>query len=93
MPHLVNEAKAADFGHVDVNEGNIDELERMSCEDIFAAREQIYRDDYRRMPGLDELCARYGDKTNRQVYMLNRDLEHKWMDMHERETGIRIPLD
>jgi hypothetical protein len=78
---------------LDVNEGNIDELERMSCEDIFAAREQIYRDDYRRMPGLDELCARYGDKTNRLVYMLNRDLEHKWMDMHERETGIRIPLD
>ena len=92
MMETVHEARKTAM-KLDVNEGNIDELERMSCEDIFAAREQIYRDDYRRMPGLDELCARYGDKTNRQVYMLNRDLEHKWMDMHERETGIRIPLD
>jgi len=78
---------------LDVNETNIDELERMGCEDIFAAREQTYRDDYRRMPGLDELCSRYGDTANRRIYMLNRDLEQKWYDMHARETGIRIPLD
>jgi len=45
------------------------------------------------MPHFDELCARYGDLNGRKVYMLPRDLEQKWMDMHERETGIRIPPD
>jgi hypothetical protein len=25
--------------------------------------------------------------------MLPRDLEQKWMDMHERETGVGIPPD
>jgi len=78
---------------LDVNESNIDELERMSCENIFAAREQAYRDDYRRFPGLDEVCSRYGDKDGLNVYMLNSDLEQKWNDMYARETGIQIPLD
>ena len=78
---------------LDVNETNIDELEKSSCEAIFAEREQVYREDYRRMPGLDELCEHYGDRTNRQVYMLRRDLEQKWMDMHARATGISIPID
>jgi len=78
---------------LDVNEANIETLENSSCDAIFAEREQIYREDYRRMPGLDELCERYGDPTNRQVYMLRRDLEQKWMDMHARATGTSIPLD
>jgi len=25
--------------------------------------------------------------------MLPRDMEQKWMDMHERKTGVKIPLD
>jgi hypothetical protein len=78
---------------LDVNEANIDQLESSSCEAILAERERTYREDYRRMPSLDELCARYGDPTSRKVYMLSKDLEQKWMDMHARETGVRIPLD
>ena len=78
---------------LDVNEANIDALEQSSCDAIFAERAHAYREDYRRMPGLDELCERYGDRTNRQVYMLRRDLEQKWMDVHARATGISIPID
>lgn len=78
---------------LDVSEANIDHLERLSCEEIFAEREQVYRDDYRHMPGLDELCERYGDQDNRKVYMLAKDLEHKWMDRHAQAMGIRIPID
>jgi hypothetical protein len=78
---------------LDVHEGNIDALESASCEEIFAKQERLYREDYRRMPSFEELCARYGDRSGRKVYMLPRDLEQKWMDMHERETGIKIPLD
>jgi hypothetical protein len=78
---------------LDVNEANIDALENSSCDAIFAEREKVYREDYRRMPGIDELCEAYGDPTNRQVYMLRRDLEQKWMDMHAHAAGISIPLD
>jgi hypothetical protein len=78
---------------LDVHEGNIDELESTSCEEIFARRERLYRENYGRMPSLEELCARYGDPAGRKIYMQPRDLEQKWMDMHASETGIPIPLD
>ncbi len=78
---------------LDVHEGNIDELERSSCEEILAKQDRLYREDYGRMPSFEELCARYGDPDGRKIYMQARDLEGKWMDMHERETGIKIPLD
>jgi hypothetical protein len=78
---------------LDVNETNIDQLETSSCEEIFAEQERQYQDDYRRVPSLDELCSRYGDLTNRKVYMMSRDVEGKWLDMHERETGTKTPID
>jgi hypothetical protein len=43
------------------------------------------------MPSLEEICERYGEPNSRKVYMLPRDLEQKWMDLHERETGVTIP--
>jgi hypothetical protein len=78
---------------LDVHEGNIDALENASCEDIFAEQQRLYREDYQRMPSFAELCDRYGDPAGRKVYMLPRDLEQKWMDLHARETGVRTPLD
>jgi hypothetical protein len=78
---------------LDVHEANIDQLENSSCDAIFAEREELYREDYRRMPSFEELCGRYGDPDGRKVYMLSRDLEQKWQDMHARETGLKIPLD
>jgi hypothetical protein len=45
------------------------------------------------MPSLEELCERYREPDGRKVYMLPRDLEQKWIDMHERETGVKIPPD
>ena len=43
-------------------------------------QERVYREDYRRMPSFEELCARYGDRSCRKVYILPRDIEQKWMD-------------
>jgi hypothetical protein len=40
------------------------------CGKIFAEQERIFRDGYRRMPLLEELCARHGDRAARKVYML-----------------------
>jgi hypothetical protein len=78
---------------LDVHEGNIDHLERSSCEAIFTEQVGLYQDGHARMPSFEELCARYGDPRSRKIYMLSRDLEQKWMDMHERETGTPIPPD
>ena len=41
------------------------------------------------VPPLDELCSRYGDPTSRKIYILSRDVEGRWLDMHERETGAK----
>jgi hypothetical protein len=78
---------------LDVDETNIDRLENASCDEIFAAQERLYQDDYRRIPALAELCARYGDPTSRKVYVMSRDVEGRWLDLHERETGIKTPVD
>jgi hypothetical protein len=78
---------------LDVNEANIDHLENSSCEEIFTEREREYQDSYRGIPSLDQLCSRYGDPTNRRIYMMSRDVEGKWMEMHERETGTKPPID
>jgi hypothetical protein len=65
----------------------------MSCEAIFAERERLYQDEYRRIPALDELASRYGDQENRKVYMMSRDVEGRWLALHERATGVKAPID
>ena len=78
---------------LDVNESNIDHLERASCEEIFTTREREYRESYRATPALDELCARYGDRTNRRIYIMSRDVEGRWLDLLQRETRAPKPID
>jgi hypothetical protein len=78
---------------LDVNETNIDCLENTSCEEIFTERERQYQESYRLMPALDELCSRYGDSTSRKIYMMSRDVEGRWLDLHEHATGAKPPID
>jgi hypothetical protein len=78
---------------LDVDESNIEYLERASCEEIFAEREREYQESYRTTPALDELCDRYGDPENRRIYMMSRDVEGRWLDLHHRETGAPKPID
>jgi hypothetical protein len=46
---------------LDVDDSNIDHLERTSCEEILAAREREYQDSSSAIRSLVELCDRYGD--------------------------------
>jgi hypothetical protein len=78
---------------LDVDETSIDYLEHASCEEIFAERERQYRESYRTIPALDELCSRYRDPTNRKIYIMSRDIEGRWLDLHERTTGTKPPID
>lgn len=78
---------------LDVDETNIDYLERASCEEIFVTREGEYQQSYAATPGLEELAGRYGDPGNRRIYMMSRDVEGRWLDLHRRETGAAKPID
>ncbi|HTV36462.1 MAG TPA: hypothetical protein VMF12_08515 [Xanthobacteraceae bacterium] len=78
---------------LDVDTTNIDYLERASCEEIFVEREREYQESYRVIPAPDELCSRYSDPTNRKIYMMSRDVEGRWLDLHERATGAKPPID
>jgi hypothetical protein len=78
---------------LDVDETNIDYLEQAPCDEIFAERERQYQDSYRNIPSLAELCARDGDPDNRKIYIMSRDVEGRWLDMHQRETGNHPPID
>jgi hypothetical protein len=78
---------------LDVDETNIDRLEYASCEEIFAEREREYQESYQRIPALDELCTRYGDPANRRIYMMSRDVEGRWIELHRRVTGTNPPID
>ena len=78
---------------IDVDETNVDCLESASCEEIFATREREYQDSYHAIPALDELSARYGDCGNRRIYMMSRDIEGRWLDLHHRATGAPKPID
>jgi hypothetical protein len=62
-------------------------------QEIFAERECEYQDSYRPIPALYELIRRYGDPENRRVYVMSRDVEGRWLALHERETGIKMPID
>jgi hypothetical protein len=78
---------------LDVDETNIERLENATCEEIFAEREREYQESYRGIPALDELGARYADPANRRIYMMSRDIEGRWLDLHQRETGAAKPID
>jgi hypothetical protein len=78
---------------LDVDETNIDYLETAPCEAIFAAREREYQESYRAIPTLEELCAGYGDSENRRVYVMSRDVEGRWLDMHHSKMDVPKPID
>jgi hypothetical protein len=63
-----------------LTESNIDRIESMSCEAIFADLEDRTRKAYACIPSRRELCEQYGDASNTKVYMFRNDVEKKWMD-------------
>jgi hypothetical protein len=56
-------------------------------------RERECQESYRPIPTLDELHERYGDPENRRIYMMSRDVEGRWLDLHQRTTGAAKPID
>ena len=68
--------------NVSVGDDNVEALENASCDEIVADYARRTRAAYAAVPTLEELCARYGDKTSVKVYPLQRCVETKWLDQH-----------
>jgi hypothetical protein len=67
---------------INVTDTNIERLEAMSCDAIFAEYEKRTLAAYGAIPSLHELCERYGNRDGRDVYVLERCVETKWLDQH-----------
>ncbi|BGE88065.1 MULTISPECIES: hypothetical protein [Methylosinus] len=79
---------------LNVNDGNIEQLENMSCDEIVAEYDARTRAAYAVIPALNELCERYGDRDGTKIYPLQRCIEMKWLDLHlaEHPTDFERPL-
>ncbi|WP_412771732.1 hypothetical protein [Nitrobacter sp.] len=70
---------------LNVTEDNIERLEQQTCDEIIGDLETRTRTAYAAIPGLSELCERYGDRNGTMIYGLERCLEMKWLDRHLQE--------
>jgi hypothetical protein len=63
-----------------LTEENIDQLEKMSCEEIVNDLSERTKRVYEVIPSLEELAEKYSDQTSRKVYMSPWDVECLWLD-------------
>jgi hypothetical protein len=75
---------------LNINDDNIDRLEGMSCDAIVAEYRSRTQAAYAAIPSLTELCERYGDRNDRRVYILQRCIQMKWLDLHLRDYPTRF---
>jgi hypothetical protein len=69
---------------------NIDRLENMSCDDIFADLEKRARATLLAFPSFHELCETYADRNSKKIYMFSFDLERLWLERYLSEHPIEI---
>ncbi|MGP0082661.1 MAG: hypothetical protein ACLP0B_03390 [Steroidobacteraceae bacterium] len=74
------EAPTDIFLHLELNAENVDRLEAMSCDEIFADLEARARASLATFPSLHELADTYGDRNGTKIYMFARDLDRMWLD-------------
>ncbi|MDR1085065.1 MAG: hypothetical protein LBP22_09470 [Deltaproteobacteria bacterium] len=79
------------FLNLNLSDANIDEIERMSCQEIVDDLTLKTKKAYAPIPDTCELADRYGDRTNEKVYMFLWDMECLWVDRFlEQHPEIRI---
>ena len=65
---------------------NIDQLEKMSCEEIVADLSEQTRRAYEAIPRPEELAEKYSNKTSQKVYMSSWDVEGLWLDRFQAQN-------
>jgi hypothetical protein len=73
-----------------VTESNIDQVELMSCEEILAELRRRTQEAYAAIPSRRELCERWGDPSNRNMYMFQEHAERKWLDAYLQSSPIQF---
>jgi hypothetical protein len=68
--------------HLYVNDKNIDRIEEMSCEEIFADLERRTRPIYAELPNREQLCETFGDPKGTKIYEDSMDIEIAWLDRY-----------
>lgn len=68
---------------------NIEQFERMTCEEMVRYVEQLDDTYYAAIPGISELAKMYGDRKNERLYRA-RDLFWMWQRRYIREHGLTL---
>jgi hypothetical protein len=71
---------------LNLNNDNFEELSRISCDQIVSDLMQRTRSAYAAIPTLEELCAKYGNRDETAIYILERCVETKWLDRYLQEN-------
>jgi hypothetical protein len=73
-----------------LNDDNIDAVETASCQQVYGDLERRTLVAYAAIPSRAELCERFGDYSNRAVYMFRNDIETKWLDKYLRSNPVTL---
>ncbi len=71
-----------------LDDSNIGTVESMSCEAIIADLTERTIAAYAAVPGREELCEKYGNKTNEKIYMFMWDMECLWVDRYLQDNPV-----
>ena len=74
---------------ITLRKDNIEQLEKMSCEEIVSHVEELDDAYYRAIPPVNDLARQYGDPENRRLYRL-RDLFWKWQRRYIQEHHLKL---
>jgi hypothetical protein len=64
---------------LELDAGNIGQLEAMPCEDIFTDLESRARATLSKIQSLQELAQTSADATNTRIYGFSRDIDRRWI--------------
>jgi hypothetical protein len=79
------------FLYLNVNDGNISDLEALSCDEIVVELEERTREVLDAMPSVPELVETCGDAHGKRMYDCCIDVERIWMDRYTERC--RLDLD
>jgi hypothetical protein len=77
--------------HLELDAGNIGQLEAMPCEDIFTDLELRARATLSKIPSLQELAKTSADATSTRIYTFSRDIDRRWI--HRFLQANPMPVD
>lgn len=76
--------------NLELNSGNIDELERSSCDEIIERVTARTQTAYDAVPSRCELVDNWSDASNANIYPYQNDVERLWLDRYLQQHPIKF---